>query len=194
MLVQLDSSSGQRRELSQTDHILCWSDKLYDRVVQLCPSPSIGGLTFDLIPVKQLRHVIREITHAALPSMASLDEGDVRVDVRPTSTTSSDHRIGHHRDLVLSIEVGRSVPSRCLSIEGCGTYISRLDTAVWRDDQGEREFGFGQERIGGRDDVDSRSLIGWIRIGVRTRREGGLTRVTQTISSQLSQVAYRARE
>lgn len=132
-----------------THHILCRGHKLDDSVIQLGPRPPIRRLIRLRIPIKQLRHLVAQITHAAFPPRAALDECHVRVDVTPASTTSGNHRITDHGDRL----------------------IARFQGPVGRQDQGEWELGFVQEGGGGGDRVDRRALVGGIGLCCRMRRD-----------------------
>ena len=65
----------------QTYHVLLRRNKLHHPTVQLCPRPPISRLVGLVVPVKQLRNLVGQVTHATLPPGSTLDEGDVGVDV-----------------------------------------------------------------------------------------------------------------
>jgi hypothetical protein len=56
--------SGLRR----ANHVFCWGDKLDDRLVKLCASPSVTRDIADGIPIEKLRNLVRHGTHAASPA------------------------------------------------------------------------------------------------------------------------------
>lgn len=54
--------------LGWPNHVLGWSNKLHSGMIQLFTSPSIAGLVANLIPIKELRHLVRHVAHTAPPT------------------------------------------------------------------------------------------------------------------------------
>lgn len=84
-----------------THHVLGRGDKLDDSRVELRALVAVRGLVLLLVPVEQLRHLVREVAHAALPPLPALDERHVGVDVGPAATTARDDRVRDDWDRVL---------------------------------------------------------------------------------------------
>jgi hypothetical protein len=59
-------------------------------------------LVLVLVPIEQLRDLVREVAHATFPTLTTFNERHVRVDVCPASTTTSDHGIVHDGDFGLT--------------------------------------------------------------------------------------------
>lgn len=55
----LPISSAVVSPSSETHHVLCRRDKLDDTAVELRARPTVGRLVLDLVPVKELRHLVR---------------------------------------------------------------------------------------------------------------------------------------
>jgi len=72
------------------------SDKFYDPTVQLGSTPPVRRLVGLVVPVKQLRDLVAQIAHAALPPSSTLDECDVGVDVGSTAAASRNDRVRDH--------------------------------------------------------------------------------------------------
>ena len=117
--------------LGRSDHVLSGSDKLHDRVIKFSASPPISRLVSLLVPIKQLRDLIGHRTHATPPAVSIVDELDEGVDVRSAPATPGDNRIGDERYLLLAL----------------------FHCAVGGDHESERELGFIEERVCGRNSV-----------------------------------------
>lgn len=89
--------------LGWANHVLGGCNKLDDRVIELLACPSVGRLVLARVPVEQLRHFVAQTTHATLPPVTTLCEGDEGIDVHSTPTTTSDHRVGDNWDRVIAI-------------------------------------------------------------------------------------------
>ena len=89
MLTGLDSSMTDvneedvDRRLWRSDHVLCRRNKLNDRVVKLGALPSVTRLVASLVPVEQLRHLVRHAAHAASPAKREIS----RIYSQPTRRT-----------------------------------------------------------------------------------------------------------
>lgn len=103
--------------LRWSDHVLCRSDKVDDGVVEFCTLPTVGWLVRSLVPIEELGYFVRQVAHAALPSVAVLQEGHVWIDVGPAPSATSDDGVRDHGYLVLLLLV-------------------RLDASVRGNDQG----------------------------------------------------------
>ena len=128
-----------------TDHVLGRRDKFDDAMVQLCPTPPIRRLIRLRIPVKQLRHLVAQVAHAALPPGATLDERDVRVDIASATTASRNDGIADdgHR------------------------FVSRFEGAVWGENERERKLGFVEQGSGRGYGIDGASLVRGVCLGRR---------------------------
>ena len=58
--------------LGRLDHVLHWSNKLDNRMVELSMHASVSGLITDLVPVEQ-QNLIGHVAHAALPAMDGIN-------------------------------------------------------------------------------------------------------------------------
>ena len=148
--------------LRRPDHVLSRGYKFNARMIQFMTSPTISGLVANLIPVKQLGNLIGHAAHAASPSVfsvssisrfklryapiASVDELDVWIDVRPAPTTASDDGICDEWNLLFS-------------------FIQR---SVGGDDESQRNFRFALQGRRRRNCVDCTPEI--TRIGICSGR------------------------
>ena len=128
--------------LRRSNHILSGGDKLHCRVIQLSTSPPISWLVPLLVPIEHLRDLVGHGTHAAPPTVSVVNELNERVYVRSASPTSGDDCIRDKGNLLFSLFHG----------------------TVRGDHESEREFRFVEERMGGRNSVDGRTLVRWVGI------------------------------
>jgi hypothetical protein len=75
------------------NHVFGRGDKIDDGIVEFRSSPSVGWLVGLLVPVEELRDVVGQGAHAALPPVAAFDKGHVRVDVGSAAAAASNHAI-----------------------------------------------------------------------------------------------------
>jgi hypothetical protein len=101
-------------------------------MVQFGSTPPIGGLIRLSIPVKQLRHLIAQVTHATFPSCATLNKGNIGIDITPASPASGDYRIIDHGNRLITL----------------------LERSVRSKDQRKWDFGLVQQGSGGWDCID----------------------------------------
>jgi hypothetical protein len=153
-------------------HVLRRRNKLDDARVELVTSVSVGGLVSFCIPVESLRHLVRQVAHAALPSLAAFDERNVGVDVRPAAAATGDNGVGDDGNLRLQGKDDQ-LASR-LEERGDRAHISRLETAVGSEDESEGELRLLKKGVGGGNGVDGHALVGGIGVASRRLGEGGL--------------------
>lgn len=95
------SPLGLSSSLARAHQVLARRHKIHHAMVQLCPFPPIRRLVGLRVPVKALRHLVREVAHRTLPPVATLDEGHEGVDVGSTPTASSDDEVADNGDFGL---------------------------------------------------------------------------------------------
>jgi hypothetical protein len=121
-------------------------------MVQLGSLPSVDTLLSSSVPVESLRNVIGEVTHVTPPSVALVQKGNIRVDVRPAASASGN-------DLVLDDRYG---------------VLIVVERTVGLDHKRKGQLGFLEERIGGGNSVEGRSEISRGTVGVGGRSNARL--------------------
>lgn len=140
--------------LGRANHILRWCYILHCTVTELCSAPAVTRLVTRLIPVEHLGNFVAQVAHTATPTITAINELHERVDIGPATTTSRYYSIGDKR-------YWRFVLGHC---------------TVGSDDQGQRNFGFGEQRRGIWERVQGASLIRWVGVGELGRRNSSIGR------------------
>lgn len=141
-----ESSALSNQWHSKTYHVLGWRDELDNAVVELCSLPPVRRLVLTLVPVKELRNIVGQSTHAAFPPVASLNERNERVDVRSASPAA-----------------GNAV----VFDDGHGAVTKRLAyTAVRRENEREGELALAQEALTLGHSVKRAAFVGWVGVDV----------------------------
>lgn len=138
------------------DHVLRGRNKFDHRVVQFVSSPSVSRLIPYLVPIKELRNLIRHTAHTTPPTMivdglayhinlqcksnppiAVVDKLNIRIYIRPAPSASRNHGVGYNRHRRLAL----------------------LQCSVGSDYQTQRNLGLVQHRRCGRNGIDGAPLV-----------------------------------